>query len=242
MEPRANINESQWDELLDTAHAWQFVPSAASPNFLSGPYLSWLSAEERAQCALFRTERLRHEYMRAHALCRATLSQYAPCEPSVWRFGKTRLGKPKIIAPAEFQSLRFSLTHTAGLIICLVSRAGDVGVDAEETSRMVDVMQVSRHFLPASVQAVLADLPASEQTARFFEQWVLKEAYLKAIGRGLGEAPERSAVRANEFPARIGNWQFYLHRPTTNHVAAAAIRAKRDAGPVSVRWMTICPE
>ena len=81
----------------------------------------------------FPTERQRHDYLTARVLCRATLSRYAPVHPSEWKFEKGAYGKPRIAAPAGFESLHFNLTHTEGLMIFLVSRAGEVGIDAEKT-------------------------------------------------------------------------------------------------------------
>lgn len=114
-----------------------------------------------------------------------------------------------------------------------------MGVDAEETSRVVDVAQVARHFLSRREQARLEDLPAHQRVERFFEQWVLREAYLKGIGKGIAAAPERFTLKFGENgePLPIGNWQFFLRWPGEKYVAAAAIRPRRGAAPVSVRWL-----
>ena len=167
--------------------------------------------------------------------CRATRESTPPIGVSE----QVRMAKPKIIGPADFKSLRFNLAHTSGLVICLVSRAGEVGVDAEETSRLVDIAQVARHFLSRREQACLENLPAHLRIARFFKQWVLREAYLKGIGKGIAHAPERFTVRLgeNDQPLPIRNWQFFLCRPSAKHVAAAAVRQRRGAAPVSVRWL-----
>jgi len=200
--------------------------------------LSWLSTDELA-----RYERLpalqRHEYLTARALCRATLSRYTGIDPPQWRFGKNPYGKPEITAPSGLESLCFNLTHTDGLAICLVSRAGEVGVDAEETSRTVDVALVARHFLSRHQQARLARLSPHERAARFFEQWVLKEAYVKAIGTGLAYAPQRLTVEQGEGgqPAAIANCQFSVYRPSSKHLAAAAVFRRDLAAAVSIEWL-----
>lgn len=229
----------EWHKLLAAAEAWQLCPDEISPRALQKRCFSWLSIEERAQFEEFRTERLRHEYLVARALCRATLSRCTGVEPPDWRFGKSLHGKPKIIGPAEFKSLRFNLAHTKGLMICLVSRVGEVGVDTEKTSRIVDVAQLARHFLSRREQARLENLPTHHRLERFFEHWVVREAYLKGIGKGIALAPERFTVKfgENSQPLPIGNWQFFLYRPDAQHVAAAAVRQRRGGTPVSVRWL-----
>ena len=201
--------------------------------------MSWLSTQERAHYDSLRTQRLRHDYLAARALCRATLSRYTGVAPSAWTFGTGASGKPKVVRPAEFKSLRFNLAHTDGLAICLVSRAGAVGVDAEFASRKVNVPQMARHFLPAREQEILKNLPARQRKARFFDQWVLREAYFKGIGKGIATAPERFTIRIGENgePLPVGSWQLFLHRPSPNHVAAVAVRGQRGEGKVSVRWL-----
>jgi 4'-phosphopantetheinyl transferase len=181
---------------------------------------------------------MREEYLAARALCRATLSRYTGIHPSRWRFGEDVYGKPTLVEPDDFKSLRFNLTHTDDLAICIVTRAGEVGVDAEETSRTVDIASLARHFLSRAQQARLASLPSAERVARFFEQWVLKEAFVKALGKGLAHSPERLSVAQDEAgePVAIGRCQFSVYRPSPNHVAAAAILRKRYAAPVSIHW------
>lgn len=175
--------------------------------------------------------------MAARALCRATLSRYTGVAPEDWRFRTEAHGKPSIAAPAAFRSLRFNLTHTEGLTICLVSCAGDVGVDAEETSRIVDIEQVARYVFTEPEHMRLAGLPVPGRTARFFEQWVLHEAYCKGTGTGLAHAAEPVAIEWGERYGTAGDWQFSLYRPSANHVAAAAVRRTRGAASVSIRWL-----
>lgn len=229
-----------WHGLGTGADAWQLNPSTISAVLLRKRCLGWLSSEERAKHDELRSERLQHAYLAARALCRATLSRYTSVHPSEWRFDVTAHGKPKIAGPVEFKSLRFNLTHTTDLVICLVSRAGEVGVDVEDTSRAVDIEQMARHFVSRREEARLSRLPATARAERFFEQWVLKEAYLKGIGKGVALGPERLMVRSDDDGriAPIRDWRFFLHRPTSSHVAAAAVRRRDAAEPVSVRWLS----
>jgi 4'-phosphopantetheinyl transferase len=234
---RVSNRSSSWHALGDEAHAWQVCPEELAPRTLRDRCLWWLSPNERARCEEFRTERQRHDYLTARVLCRATLSQYAKIHPSEWEFDKGLHGKPIIAGPNGFESLRFSLTHTEGLAICLISRAGEVGVDAEDTSSNVDGALIARHFFSRSEQAQLGRLPADQQPAWVFAQWVVKEAYLKGIGSGL-DTPERVTVEWNEDgqPVAIGNWRFFLYHPSSHHVAAAAVQGC-CASAVSIRWI-----
>ncbi len=219
---------SNWNALVDEAHAWQVCPQQLASGPLRDRCLRWLSPDERTRYEEFPTESLRHQFLTARALCRTTLSQYASVSPSEWSFDKSLDGKPRIAGPDGLQSLRFNLTHTDGLAICLVSRAGDVGIDAEETSSNVDDALIARHFFSISERARCRSLPVHQRRGWFFAQWVVKEAYLKGTGSGL-DAPERVTVEWGEDgqPLAIGSWHFFVYEPTSHHVAAVALQQER---------------
>ncbi|HEX4052971.1 MAG TPA: 4'-phosphopantetheinyl transferase superfamily protein [Tepidisphaeraceae bacterium] len=235
MQPPATL---EWDGLVTAVHGWQSFLDHLPTESLERKCLSWLSPAERIRHKQFKTEKLRQLYLATRTLCRMTLSRYTGVSPAAWKFVKAAHGKPRIAGPAKFKSLRFNLTHTDGLVICVVTRAGEIGVDAEQTSRSVDIPQVVRHFFSAAEQAIFADLPRKQRTTWFLRQWVLKEAYLKGRGMGLALSPDRFTIELddNGQPLPLGNWRFALHRPSPRHVAAAAIRRQRGAAPVSFNW------
>jgi 4'-phosphopantetheinyl transferase len=231
-------NSPAWDALLTAAHVWQLRSAALQSPAVRDRWLNRLSADELARYERFPTAKARESYLATRVLCRTTLSSYTGVDPSQWQFAEDAYGKPAIAEPNGFKSLRFNLTHTDDLTICAVTRAGEVGVDAEETSWPVDVSLVARHFFSRRAQKRLASLAPHECLARFYEQWVLKEAYAKAIGKGLAYTSERLTVeqgRSGE-PLAIGTCRFSLHRPSAKHVAAAAFLPVRGADPASIHW------
>jgi 4'-phosphopantetheinyl transferase len=226
-----SLATSTCDALATEAHAWMLRTDGAATQ-----WLRWLATDERGHLGRIKSELLRREYLATRALCRAVLSRYAEVDPADWRFRAGRNGKPRIAGPNGFASLRFNLTHTRGLVICLVTRTGEVGVDAEETSRGVEFDRVAKHFFSKMEQASLAKLPRARRKLRFFELWVLKEAYLKGRGDGLLREPDQFTVKIGDDlrPLPLGNWQFTLHRPSRRHVAAAAVRSEKA---VPIKWI-----
>lgn len=73
----------------------------------------------------------------------------------------------------------FSVSHTPNHVFCCVSDR-NVGIDAEETDRKIDLRLAQRILSPAE----LAKFDGTE--AMLLKFWVLKEAYAKLTGRGLG--------------------------------------------------------
>lgn len=216
-------------ELSRAAHAWHVSPNDLSPHELASRCLAWLGSDELARYRQLGSAQLKHEFLTAHALCRAALSHYARVDPSRWWFRETQNGKPVITEPAEFASLHFNVTHTAGLAVCIVSRVAAVGIDAECASQRVDVEQVARHFFSKNERTHLSSLPAQERTRRFFELWVLKEAYVKAMGSGLPEAVEEGIVEPSS------ECELTLHWITPEHVVAAAVLSGTQC-EIAIEW------
>jgi len=252
------LRTSDWDRLLTGADVWHVSPDALSPESLEHRCLGWLTPQERARRDRFRTDRLRHNYLTTRALCRWVLSRYTGVSPNQWQFVENPYGKPAIAAPVEFQRLRipaavnasgrmplphefnslyFNLTHTEGMVGCAVTRAGEVGLDAEDTSRPVDIEAVAGQVFSAAECECLSSLPAHCRTLRFYEYWVLKEAYLKALGTGLSTPPDQFTItwRDDGQPASLGDWQLALYHPTPRHVAATAV-CRPVGAPLPVTW------
>ncbi len=231
---------ARWEALLTEVHAWQLRPSELCDPESRNRWLRLLPVEERTHYEQLGTDQTRSGYLGALVLCRTTLSRYTGRDPADWRFRKGAFGKPKLAGPADLKSLSFNVTHTDDLVICAVTRAGDVGIDTEDTSRPVDAALVARHFFSHDGQKRLAAVPPRERTASFFEQWVLREAYVKATGRGLGTTPERLTIErgGDGAPLAMGSCEFSLYRPTPRHVAAAAVIVRDPARRISFEWLS----
>ncbi|CAI7832649.1 unnamed protein product, partial [Closterium sp. NIES-54] len=92
-------------------------------------------------------------------------------------------------------SLNFNVSHTEGLIALAVTAAMPVGVDVEGSARCPrrGVLPVARRRFAAEEAAwVGAGRDETERQRRFLHLWTLKEAYVKAHGRGMNALPFRS--------------------------------------------------
>jgi 4'-phosphopantetheinyl transferase len=99
---------------------------------------------------------------------------------SVWR---NSAGRPVTDPPVDI-----SLSHGGGWIAVAASRAGRVGVDVEAV-RDVSPALARRCLSPAEVGWMESAPGARDRQERFLRLWTAKEAYLKAIGTGLGVDP-----------------------------------------------------
>src|SRR5258706_8043136 len=154
------------------------------------------------------------DYAAAHGLLRRTLSRARGVPPEAWRFSTAAKGKP-VLSPAPHGApIGFSLAHTRGLVACAVADGAEVGVDVEPIDRRTDVEGLAARYFSAAEAGDLVALAPPFRTARFFELWVLKEAYLKAIGAGLSQPLSSASFRFSE-PAALhvelperSHWQF----------------------------------
>lgn len=142
-----------------------------------------LNEGERARWQRFRPERSRREYLATHALARTALSHSRPIAPRDWRFVTNAYGKP---APAPECGLRFNLSNSVGLAVCLVVDAPiEVGVDVEDRSRAAEIADIEYKVFSAAELAQVDALPETEKPGRYLSLWTLKEAYIKARGMGM---------------------------------------------------------
>ena len=230
------------DRLADEVHIWLLRLRESIPAPVERRWRELLSPDEAAAQHRFRVEPARRQHLAARALARTTLSRYVPVAPESWRFAAGPEGRPEIAGPPGLPPLRFNLSHTRGLVACVVTLGRDSGVDVERPERrLADPLALARHgFAPAEREA-LARLTGGARRRRFCELWVLKEAYVKARGAGFLSLPASKvvfdldtdgAIRLRLEPGlddRAEDWQAALMAPTGEHRLAVAVR--RGAGP-----------
>lgn len=141
-----------------------------------------LSEDERSRAARLRFDRHRREYLATHALARAALAHNHSLAPSGWRFVSNAYGKP---AADPDCGIRFNVSNTEDLVVCMVAQGAEVGVDVEPIARAAEIVRLAPRVFSPVEQAQLAALPAAAQLDRALSLWVLKEAYIKARGLGL---------------------------------------------------------
>jgi 4'-phosphopantetheinyl transferase len=202
-----------------------------------------LSGEERTRHNRLMFERDRRDFAFAHALARTTLSRHRPIAPEAWTFGAAERGKPFITSPAV-RPLSFNLSHTHGFVACVVAPGIDVGIDVESLDRKVEGDAIARRYFAAIEIDGLNAFDGEERTARFFDLWTLKEAYIKAVGCGLSHPLDAMSfvfLDTDEIvftpPANAADhdWHFALFAPTPRYRLAVAARCQDPASAISAR-------
>ena len=157
---------------------------------LQNAFENLLSPEEKVKNERYRHDRDRQLHLMARWMCRTVLSRYEPdIEPFQWQFQPNIHGKPEVTGPKNMDGiLHFNITHTEGVVVMAVSRSGPVGVDVERVGRPMDYLGMSRRFFAEIEAESVRNSSEAERSELFYRIWTLKEAYVKAIGKGLAHA------------------------------------------------------
>jgi 4'-phosphopantetheinyl transferase len=162
-------------------HVWRLEldqPESVLPEFRRT-----LEPDELERAGRFHFEKHRRHFVVGRGGLRSVLSRYVEVEPEKLRFTYGRFGKPALAG----EELRFNLSHSHGVALFAVAADREVGVDVEHMRADFASADIAQRFFSPVEVAVFNSLPEEEQVAAFFRCWTRKEAYIKAIGRGLSE-------------------------------------------------------
>ena len=223
-------------------HVWFLDPEQISCEASQVCFDQLLCAEERDRCLRFVFDRDRHTYLVARSLLRKVLSRYQPVPPQAWRFVVNKYGKPRIDSPPGGDEVHFNVTHTRGLVSLAVAHRREVGIDAEHVERSIQWQPLVRHVLADQEADYLATVSEAEQRRVFFRFWTLKEAYIKACGKGLSiplksfwleiDAGRSPQIRfADPMHSDREQWLFFLSDRFPKHELAIAVQGGCDAAP-----------
>ncbi|MFM7316384.1 MAG: 4'-phosphopantetheinyl transferase family protein [bacterium] len=166
---------------------WYGFPDQLSAEVAESGFHSVLSETEKARNLRYRHDRDRRLHLLARLMVRSLLSGLEPeIRPAAWIFDQDIYGKPYISGPANgINRFHFNVSHTDGLVVVAISTCGIVGVDVENPSRATDYLGLAHRFFSAIESEQIRNGESARQVSEFFRIWTLKEAYVKAIGKGL---------------------------------------------------------
>ncbi len=225
----------------DEVHVWQAtlnqIPSEIQTFFDS------LAAAERARADRFYFDRDRAHFIVARGILRNILAYYVQRTPESLSFCDGSHGKPALAGAPDRCAIRFNLSHSDGIALYAITRDREVGIDLERIRFDLAVGEIAEHFFSRREVAALRMLRPEQQHQAFFRCWTRKEAYIKALGKGLslpldqfdvslapGEPAAILGTRPD--PSEAGRWSLQELNPGSGYVAAVAA-AGRD-------WQLVC--
>jgi 4'-phosphopantetheinyl transferase len=143
-----------------------------------------VSAAEYGVTDIGRSASVRRDAVAAHALLRGLLETVGGRPASDWVFNRLQNGRLILEKVAPGRVPFFSLTHAGDFVACAASLQVAVGIDAEAARRKVPDVLAQTMLTPSEL--ALWDSASVKQRAEcFLRLWTLREAYIKASGRGL---------------------------------------------------------
>lgn len=166
------------------------------------------------------------------------LGKYFISNKKQMRLARDNYGKPFLFFGMQKVSLYFNLSHAAGIMSCAVSRNHPLGVDVENVHREIKFDFVD--YLSTEERESLASVQSSRKN-HIYCLWTLKEAFLKADGRGLSVPLDSFGFSINDKTNNVengieihfsntfekkwqGKWHFRLFTPTVRHRLAIAVQ------------------
>jgi 4'-phosphopantetheinyl transferase len=180
-----NLEQELSGKLLrnEEIHIFQ-VDVAVSSSFMS-EFLEMLSSKELAKANALKFKEDRDRYVAAHGLVRVILSAYTGEKPQDVCFEYISYGKPYITYPGSKGTVQFNMSHSGNLMLLIVSRQVEVGIDVEQVVGQYPWTDIAEQYFLIDEVAYLKAISDDGRVENFFKLWTCKEAYLKARGLGL---------------------------------------------------------
>ncbi len=201
-----------------------------------------LSPEEQRRAQRFYFAKDRHRYVVTRGTLRLLLAKYLQVPAETIVFAYNEYGKPYIVSPAG-KSVQFNISHSDAWGLIGVTRFPRIGVDIEKIKTTVDVLAIGKRFFATGEVDKLMQISASARLDYFFSGWTRKEAFIKAIGKGLTFSlqdfevelePEQQRPRLKWFkpqPAETTQWHFFALEPVKGFKAAVAVYSPNNQVP-----------
>jgi 4'-phosphopantetheinyl transferase len=193
-----------------------------------------LSSDERARADQYRSATDSIRFVIRRAALRVGLGRVLRVPPRRIHFGYGSAGKPYVREPPPARVLSFNLAHSDGLAVFACSMGCAVGIDVERVHQHPDLLDVAESCFSPRERRTLSALSRQEQTIAFYRCWTRKEAYVKAVGKGLTAplddfdvtlgADERPALlRVRQQPAEPARWRMDALSVPAGYIGALVV-------------------
>ena len=145
-----------------------------------------LSYEERRRAERYRFERDRVRYIIAKGVLRIIIGNYyLTIDPTQIEFCYGTHGKPFLEKRFGDGKFHFNQSDSNGIVLYAFAIDRQIGIDLEYIRDIVDAQSIVANNFSEYEKKSFNALPTKDKKEAFFKCWTRKEAYIKAIGKGL---------------------------------------------------------
>lgn len=144
-----------------------------------------LSEEENVRADRFVNVTHQHQFRAAHGILRYILASYLQQDPGRLRFRYGPNGKPYLEESINKLNIRFNMSHSNDIVVYGIIVGVEVGIDVECLRSNVEVEDIAKRFFSKIEYEQLMKLSPADRINGFYRCWTRKEAFIKALGKGL---------------------------------------------------------
>ena len=147
---------------------------------------SLLSDSEKRRALRFIDPEDRLTYVAGRSAIRQLTGYQLGTDPRAVRIISGPFGKPYIDSDEPAGPLWFNISHSRGQVMIATAASTPVGIDVQWMDPDRDAQRIADRFFRTEEARYLSGLAEPQKTLAFYRMWVRKEAYLKAVGTGIG--------------------------------------------------------
>lgn len=142
-----------------------------------------LDEQELRRAASFVFSSDRERFVTGRCLLRTILGKYLCIAPERVLLRESSEGKPALV---DHDSLSFNVSHSKHVWYAAVLTGSEIGIDVELEHPVDNVFALADMVFSPSERQQLRECPANQVNETFLRGWTRKEAYVKALGVGIG--------------------------------------------------------
>jgi len=154
----------------------------ADDDVLSQHYVPLLSADELARAESLSNPLMRLRHIEVRGRLRMLLADALQQHPAQLRIARTGEGKPYL---PDHPQLVFNISHTANYLAIAIARDCQLGVDIERCRPRANLAALVDKCFAEEEAEYWYGLPDNQKQSAFYQFWTIKEAFVKATGRGI---------------------------------------------------------
>lgn len=167
------------------AHVWRVLLPSMQPAVKDLQRV--LTDEETKFQRKLKIQKQATQYILRKAIIKLLLSKYSKLAPDKVKISVTSFGKPSLMLSESMPKLEYNVSHSGDWLLLVFSIAHSVGVDVEILKNDFPAIDIATRFFTYGESRALMECREPQRVQSFFKVWVRKEAYLKALGKGLHE-------------------------------------------------------
>lgn len=192
-----------------------------------------ISKDEQIRANKFHFKEHQERFIITRASLRILLGKYLQIKPQEIDFYYSEKGKPFLSKTLNHQDILFNLSHSENIALYGFTKNIKIGIDVEKIKDNCQVENLAKRFFTNYEYHIISNLKGLEQKQAFFKAWTSKEAYLKAIGEGLGggldkieielKGVNQKVINIRENQEIINNWCLQNIDINKDYIAAIAL-------------------